>query len=380
MRLNQTEALKLWQAAEGIAPHGYRSQAEAQFKLSESISSGEFPTQILPAVRQVTQRVYDRQELVHGQFTSRRTVSAINVDEVVNVYDFGDQSNIPDENAGDRFVDGGLPTILPREKYPQIGMRATDKSIRARKIGEAFGLDWEAIVRMRGTNVNLIRDAFEAFGRHAANQEDIDVAKLLVTPSGFNTTALADALAVTGNPDLTSDPDTLGDVIDTLLQRPVEGVLPNYTSYSLLVAPGNARAARQALATRRVRSVPARTGTDSADRGKEWEEQIVLGADVNVVVFPWLAKVWSGIGKGWILVPNAASDDLPVLSSNYLEGYETPSVWIKDSNARQVGGGAVDPTTDGDFDSDALETKVRHVHGANALWTAGIAFSTGANA
>lgn len=373
------KALKLWQAAEGKNLHGHESRERAQLALAESVASGEFPTQILPAVRKTLTTVYDETEVVTPQFTTRKTVEAIGVDEKVEVFEFDDQENIPGQNAGDTFISGGLPTILPREKYPQIGFSATDKSIRARKIGEAFGLDWEAVVRSRGAKVNLIREAFTAFGRHAKNQEEIDVAKLLVTSSGFNTTALTGALAVPSSPDLNTDPDTLGDVIDTLLQRPVQGVLPNYTSYSLLVAPGNARAARQALATRRVRNVPARTGSGSENRGKEWEEQVVLGADVNVVVFPWLAKIWSSIGKGWILVPNPAAGDLPVLTSNYLEGYEAPSVWVKDSNARTVGGSAVNSLVDGDFDSDAVETKVRHVHGANALWVAGIAYSDGTN-
>lgn len=373
------KALKLWQAAEGKASHGYKSQREAQYLLAESIASGEFPTQILPAVRRTVTEVYERTERIHDQFTTRKTVQAINVEEDVNVFTFDGQDNIPDVNAGDRFVKGGLPTILPREKYPQIGMTASGKKIIARKIGEAFGLDWEAVVRARGANVNVIRSAFEAFGRHAGNQEDIDVALQLVTPTGFNTDTLADALAVSGNPDLNTDPETLSNVVAELLERPVEGVIPGYTSYALLTAPSNVAAAQRALQQRTITRVPARTGTDSATAGLEFTETIPVGAQVDVIGWRWLQRIFPDMGRGWMLVPKASDDDLPVLTSNYLEGYETPSVWIKDSNARQVGGGAVNALTDGDFDSDAVETKVRHVHGANLLWGAGIAYSLGTN-
>lgn len=383
----QVKALKLWQAAEGIAPHGYASQAEAQLRLAESIASGEFPTQILPAVRQTVQKVYDRVEVKHQSFTTRKTVQAIEVDEKIDVFKMENQDNIPGINAGDTFVPGGLPRLLPREKYPEISMTASGKTIRASKLGEAFALDWETIVRSRGARVDILREAFEAFGRHARQQEDIDVAKLLVNASGFKTgagTALNSAYAVPGNPDLT-DPMTISTVVEAVLQRTVGDAtvgqtLPNYDGFTLLVGRGMEGAAKRALSTRTVTRVPARTGTDSADTGVQYEETIPVGANVDVVSWDWLNRIYPSFGKGWILVPRVSGDELPVLTSNYLEGYETPSVWIKDSNARTVGGSEVNPRVDGDFDSDALETKVRHVHGASALWTSAIAFSTGANA
>lgn len=382
----ELKALKLWQAAEGIAPHGFKSQREAQFALSESVASGEFPTAILPAVRQTVTQVYDRVETKHDQFTTRKTVQAIEVDEPLQVFKFEDQSNIPGTNKGDKFVPGGLPRLLPREKYPQIGFTASGKSLRASKMGEAFGLDWETIVRTRGARVDLLREAFSAFGRHAKQQEDIDVAKLLVGASGFRTAsgqALNGAYAVPGNPDL-ADPMTIANALEALLQRTVGDAtvgqtLPNYDGFTLLVGRGMSGAANRALNTRTVTRVPARTGTDSASTGVQYEETIALAADVNVVEWDWLNRINPDFGKGWLLVPRVSGDELPVLTSNYLEGYEQPSVWIKDSNARTVGGGTVNPTVDGDFDSDAVETKVRHVHGATALWTSAIGFSAGTN-
>lgn len=375
-------ALRLWRAAEGKAPTpGGRKPTSAerrlaQFRLAESVSSGEFPTQILPAVRRTLQARFDATPRRHQEFTTRKTVQAINVEEEVNVYTFGDQANLEDmAKNGDAFVKGGLPTIQPRQPYPQIGLTGTGKKIKARKIGEAFGLDWEAVIRSRGTQVNLIRDSFEAFGAHAANQEEIDVAKLLVKAAGFATATgegLNGATALSGNPDL-YDPDDIATALGTLLNTNVEGQLPSYGRFVILTAIANAPLIQRAVGARNFVRNPG------AETGYSWSESIDFGASVEVIGWRWLTAIWPAMGKGAIIVPVPDDSELPALSSNYLEGFESPSLWIKDSNARNASGGEVNVETDGDFDSDAIVTRVRHVHGATSLWNAAIGYTTGAN-
>lgn len=385
-------ASRLWAAAEGrvmglkdgkpVLPTR-EQRYKAQIRIAESIAQGEFPTQILPDVRRTLVSVFESVERIADRFTTRMTTEAIDVDEQYQVASFGDQSNIPGLNQGENFIPGGLPRIGPREKYPQIGMTASGKAYRTRKIGEAFGIDWEAIVRSRGAKVNLIREAFETFGRHAGNQEEIDVFKLLVTSAGFNTAAggaLNGAVAMPGNPDL-YDPEDFAAAIAaanavslTVGTAGTTQTIPvNYTDFVILTTPENAPRIKQASQAKRITRTPGTT------TGSSWEETIDFGGTIEVIGSHWLKKIFPAIGKGWIMIPIVSGDDLPILSSNFLEGYETPSVWIKDSNARLVGGGAVNSLVDGDFDSDALETKVRHVHGANVFWNNGIVFSTGAN-
>jgi hypothetical protein len=384
------KALRLWQAAEGkefVTPTGARrkptssERRHAQFALAESISSGEFPTQILPAVRRTLTARFDRTPRVHQLFTTRKTVEAINVAEEVNTYTFGDQTNLAGSTGngmvlnGDSFIAGGLPTILPRQPYPQIGLTGAGKEIIARKIGEAFAMDWEAIVRSRGSRVNLIRDGFEAFGQHAANQEEIDVARLFVKSSGFATgtgEGLDNAQAISGNPDL-YDPDDIATALGTLMNTEVEGQIPSYGRFVILTPIANAPLIQRAVGARRFVRNPGATS------GYSWEETVDFGAQIEVIGWKWLTAIWGAMGKGAIIVPVPDDTELPVFTSNYLEGYETPSLWIKDSNARNIGGGEVNPEVDGDFDSDAVVTKVRHVHGANALWTEAVGFTTGAN-
>lgn len=383
----QLHAARLLVAAENKGPQAREAQKalgmrvdEAQFKLAESIAQGEFPTQIAPLVRRRLLNKYNSVPLTHQEFTTRQTVQAINVDEQVNIMTFDDQSNLT-SNAGDPFVPGGLPTILPREQYPQIAFTASGKTIRARKIGEGFGIDWEAIVRMRGTNVNLIDNAIDAFGRHAKQQEDIDVYSQLVGATGITAALSGMGYAIPGNPDLTN-PTAIATAVGNLLVRQVGGFDQQYEKFALLTSVRNAPIARQTLGAKKITRIPPRTGTgtpSSAAVGTQWEEVIDYGAEIEVIGSKWLTTLWPAIGNGWLLVPVANEDDLPVLTSNYLEGDEEPSFWVKDSNARNYGGGDVNPLTEGDFDSDAILTKVRHVHGANLLWGEAIGFSLGTN-
>lgn len=382
--------------------HAREGSRSAQTKVAESIAAGEFPTQIAPLVRRQLKAVYESVEKVSPAFTSRQTVLNINVDEQFNIYTMGDQSNIPGFNMGDTFTPGGLPTIGPREAYPEIGMSASGKTIRARKIGEAFGIDWEAIVRLNGSNVNLIDQAVKAFGRHAGNQEDIDVAKLFVTAAGFATTGLgalngakqmttANGYVVAPggaqNPDLTN-PVALQNAVQFALRQTLtlatsgtnQTIPVAYRKYALVTSVAYAPTAKQALGTRTVTTVPARTGAGSTAAGTQYDSVLNFGAEIEVYGWTWLTRLFPAIGNAWFLVPIPdEGDELPVLTSNFLENYETPQFFVKDSNSHGYGAGAT-PFLDGDFDSDAILSKVRHVHGANTMWNTGIVWSNGTNA
>lgn len=373
---------RLWRAAEGhrdsLKTLGL-TENQAKLAFSESVASGEVAA-LQPALKAVTLKVYQETEDVVSKFTTQKKVAGINVREKTKVFEMNDQSNIPGVNAGDTFIPGGLPTLLPRQKYPQIGFTGGEKEIWAGKIGEAFGIDWETIVNTRGGDVDLIREAYEAFGRHARNQEQINVASLLVTNGGVNVgggyKGLEGAFNIPGNPSL-SDPIELQKAFQAVMQLLVEGVNPHYSKYVLVTAPNNVPVVKQALKTTDITRVPARTGDTSEEIGIQYKQTLDFGINVEVVGLKWLSAIFPGIGGAWFLIPVPSSDDLPVLTSNFLKGYESPSIWVKDSNAKAIGGGTVDALQHGDFDSDAVETKVRHVHGANALWTGGIAFSLG---
>lgn len=384
--------------------HAKEGSRMARMKVAESVASGEFPAQIAPLVRRQLKAKFETVPRISDAFTTETDVLSINVDEQYNIYTVGDQANIPGANMGDTFVPGGLPSLGPREAYPEIGLQASGKTVRAGKKGEAFGIDWEAIVRLNGSNVNIIDDAVKAFGRHAGQSVDIDVAKLFVTPTGFATSGLGllnGAVQLTSgngfvnaagntNPDL-SNPITLQNAVQFALQQTLtlnasgttQTVPVSYTKYALITTVSYAPYAKQALATKTVTVVPPRTGTgtpSSAVAGIQYDSGLDLGADITVYGWKWLKTIYPSIGNAWFLVPIPDDDDLPVISSTFLEGQHDPQFFVKSPNSLNYGSGSQVPYLDGDFDSDSVLSKVRFVHGAQALWNTGVVWSNGTGA
>lgn len=377
----QLEALRLWRVAEGksATPGGplptRREQEQAQFRFAESVAYGDLPTQLRPSLIRTLREVFDTTPTVADQFTTLWEIPDIDVDHKWETFGFS-QANLEDQKKmGKDYVAGGLPSIGRQEPYPQIGLTGTEKSGRVSKVGEAFGIEWEAIVNSRGRQVNLVRRGLAAMGRHAANEGDIAVARLLANSSGFRVGSgepIDDATLITGNPDMT-DPTDIAAAIGQLLQVEVAGVLPGYDRFVILTSPAHAPNVKRAVGARTIVRNPGVTS------GASWSEELDLGAGVSVIGWKWLSTLFPTIGAGSLIIPVPTEDELPVLTRNRLEGYPSPSLWIKDSNARNADGGVVDPENDGDFDSDAVMTKVRHVLGASALWVNAIGYSAGTN-
>lgn len=377
----QLEALQLWRLAEGKSevvggPRPTRRQVErAQITFAESIAYGDLPTQLQPAIIRSLRHYYAEVPQVTESFTRLWELQGIDVSEEYDIYAFN-QDNIPATNDGRSFIPGMLPAVGRRESYPQLGLEGSGKFGKVGKYGEAFGIDWETIVNTRGRNVNLLRDAIAKFGRDSANTNEAVVGMLLVDSSGFRVGAgeeLNGAHHITGNPDML-DPLDLATAIGELLNVTVEGEEVQPSKFVVLASVSHAPKIRQTIGNRRIVRNP---GVES---GYSWEETVDYGAEVEVVAFPWLKKLYASIGAGTLIIPVPSESELPVLTRNRLAGYPEPSFWVKDSNAKSAnGGGDIDAEAEGDFDSDSVVSKVRHVTGASALWVEQIGYSTGAN-
>lgn len=362
--------------------HALEGDRKAQFALAESVAVGDFAVPFEPIIQAQVSKVFHETESNVEQWTTPKTVQGIDREEPVQtiVVSDADQANIPSVNRGDTWIPGTLPSIGPREKYPEIGLGTfSGKTISASKVGEAFAIDWEAIVNSRGGEVDLIDQAVTAFGKHAKQTADVRAMKRLVNASGFTSAVTTNGRHLAGNPnfsDLEAFVDAIQDVIDTPVV--IDGNEVVYDSFDMLVAPHQKAKYDRMLNARAFRRVPARTGTDSANPGLEYELDIAVPVTINVIETKWLRAVYPGIGNGFIMLPSADPANYPTLTLNTLQGYPEPSVWVKDSNAKQYRGGDVPVLSQGDFDSDAIETKVRHVIGSDLLWANGIIYSTGA--
>jgi hypothetical protein len=74
----------------------------------------------------------------------------------------------------------------------------------------------------------------------------------------------------------------------------------------------------------------------------------------------------SNQNTSWFLFAKPAPGQRVALEMGFLRGHEQPEVFMKAPNSSRVGGGAMNPM-DGDFDTDGIEYKVRHVFGGTTM-------------
>lgn len=371
MRLteSQKKAAELFHAAEG-------GNVAAQLRFAESIAHTDLPSQLKPVIAGILNKELDQVETTYEKFTTKDTVQTIGEEESVKVYGWNDE-NVADLNHGEKFVPGTLPRVGNRQAYPQIGLQATDKKKAAQQYGLALGVDWQTIVNSRGARVDLIRDGVQELARAAKRHEDVVPVKNLITSSGFNTAKVGTTgHALTGNPKADSIL-AIQAAIKAAQAFKIDKRLVNFPKFVMLVAPGMKSSVMQAISGSIIRKVEGEPGTaGSGDRSLvSFEQRIDLGVNLEVIENPWLTQIWSGFGEGFIMLPQGGQR--PVLTRNYLQGYEKPQLFIKSSNAINFSGGAV-PFMEGDFDSDGISAKVRHVYGSDLHWNEGIVYSTGA--
>jgi hypothetical protein len=91
-----------------------------------------------------------------------------------------------------------------------------------------------------------------------------------------------------------------------------------------------------------------------------------LPGNFKVVVNPYIPKIASSSNgnTSWFLF-GSPTDSRPGATMAFLRGYEDPQIFIKEPNQRRIGGGS--NPMDGDFATDAIEYKIRHVFGGTLI-------------
>jgi hypothetical protein len=91
-----------------------------------------------------------------------------------------------------------------------------------------------------------------------------------------------------------------------------------------------------------------------------------LSRRVTPIVNPWLPIVDTTTGNSaWYLFGQTMAGR-PAMEVGFLRGHEQPEVFVKAPDSMRVGGGMA-PVEDGDFETDAIRHKVRHVLGGTLM-------------
>ncbi len=261
-------------------------------------------------------------------------------------------------------IDGGqgqLPIVTEREPYKEIVFTEGKKTISVVKHGQRYGISFEMLIN---DDLNAFQNRPQLMATAARRTEEKLATQQLLDVNGPHASFFkaANKNIVTANPVLTiGGLQTAFQVLMEQLDEDSEPILID--AVTLIVGPALAVPAQNILNALEidVRGQSAGGETDQFLRVRNW-----MKGKLKLVVNPYMKIVAaSETTDNWFLVADPSdATQRPAFHFGFLRGRRDPQLFVKDSNQRQLGGGVVDPT-EGDFESDSIDYKLRHIIGAS---------------
>lgn len=276
------------------------------------------------------------------------------------------RGRVPDFRTVKRFTmdgaEGVLDSVAEQGEYPAATLTEGDYEYAVAKRGRRIHLSWET----------LINDDLDAFSRiperlalSARRTEEHFATSLYVGAGGPNSTffSAGNANIVTGNPALNITGLQAG--MEQLNNQTDTDGGPIYVEQVVLEVPPSLEVVANNLINA-IEIIAANGGGDGTGndqlRVTNW-----LAGRMRIMVNPWLRIIDATANDDttWYLwaSPNAGR---PAKEVGFLTGHERPELFMKSPNALRIGGGLIDPM-DGDFDTDSIEWKIRHVIGGTLM-------------
>lgn len=256
-------------------------------------------------------------------------------------------------------VNGGeavLTTVAEQAPYPAASLSDARYTYNVAKYGRVMPFSWEAMIN---DDLDALKDVPKRFGKAAARTEEKFATALLADASGPHASFFTSGNAniVTANPAL-SVAGLQTAFTKLAAQTDSDGEPITIQMVELIVPPALMITAQNILNATELWLNEAGGSANQQVHTVNWMRQH-LRLNVN----PYLPVVSSTANgnTSWYMVANP-EDARPAFELGFLRGHEAPELFIKTPNAQRVGGGAAQPM-DGDFDTDSVEYKIRHVLG-----------------
>jgi hypothetical protein len=349
-------AAKLAEAATFIA-EVYSGKRPA-YHLQEALTTSDFPN--------LFGDIIDRQLLGNYQETPQ-TFRAYS--RIASVRDF---------RTVKRFFTNGSEAVLAavpqQSEYPESKIDDGVYSYSVSKYGRRIPFSWETMIN---DDLDALKDIPARFGRAARRSEEKFATQLFADANGphasFYTSGNKNQIK-TANGAATSNPvlgiPGLQDGMKVLANQVDADSEPIYFDVVHLVIPPALEVTAQNIMNTTALWIGGSAGTQdvgsggTAGTGLQTVNWMARRVQVHVNYYLPIVSTTNG-GTSWYLFgePSAAR---PALEVGFLRGHEMPEVFIKEGNQRRVGAGTPD-AMDGDFDTDSIEYKVRHVLGGTRL-------------
>lgn len=320
--------------------------------LQEALTTSDFPVLFGDVLDRQLIKEYSLRPSVWSKYADRTVVPNFKPKKLVDLF-------------GGRQL---LSEVPEHTEYPTDKIGAEEHSLSVGKLGKRFAITWEDIVN---DDLDGLRTLPSRLADSAVLTEDDRAARALVNSKGINTDFFkaANKNVITGNPALTAD--ALSDALQMNSEKVDVDGNPIYVEQSLLVIPPALK--RQA---QRILNATEIRYTDP-DTGKVTITGNDLAGSVQLVVVPNIQTIVTGAkGKtSWFLLPPVGSGR-PAVAQGFLRGHESPDLRMKADAGTRVGGGAISGT-EGSFDIDDIQYRVRHVIGATTVLATATAASDG---
>lgn len=276
------------------------------------------------------------------------------------------RGRVRDFRAVKRFSTYGADQVLPaivgeKGEYPYEAINEnTPYSYALSKYGRKLKYAWEAMIN---DDLQALQDGPERLGRAARRSEEKFVTQMYVDASGPHASfyTVGNLNIVTGNPALSLA--SLQTAMQQMAAQTDENGEPIIIEQmELRVTPALEVTALNILNAMQI---------EMAEKGGTANRKLItanwMKSRFNVTVDYYIPIVASSANgaTSWFLFGDP-NNGRPALEMGFLMGHEEPEIFMKSPNATRVGGGGVD-AMNGDFDTDAIEYKLRHVFGGSRM-------------
>lgn len=256
---------------------------------------------------------------------------------------------------------GTLSRVAERSPYPEVNFTESEKSIQVYKYGKRFGITFEMIVN-DNSNVWQSRPGLMAGG--ARRSEELLATQTIADAAGPHASYFTSGHAniITSNPILSIT--ALQTAMTQLANKRDANGNPILIEFVTLVVPP----ALEIIALNILNALEITINAESAggSSAQVLTTQNWMKNRVKLVVNPYIPIVTTTGTVGntsWYLIASSSSSPQPAFIFAFMRGRRTPQTFVKDPNARSLGGGSINPL-EGDFDTDSIDYKLRHIYGA----------------
>lgn len=318
----------------------------AMLELEEAMSTSDFAGLLGAVMDHALLQAYEVEPQIWSAFAAKRILKDFKPATLHDV-------------LGGRAI---LDPVAELDPYPARAVTDTEYTLRVGKRGARISLSWETFIN---DDLDAFKDLPNRLAQAARNTEDY-LATQAVEVGGVPNPAfftVGNENILTGNPDLDIDSLTLA-ITEMSDVRDSEGLPILVNDLVLMVPPALKITAERILNATELRFVNGSTTTITKN---------FLAGSVKLVVNRWLTSA-----TAWYLLPDPTTGPRFSVGLGFLRGHEVPDLRMKSDGGTRVGGGEVAPT-EGSFDIDDVQYRIRHVTGSATADPKGTMSSEGDN-